>query len=323
LYEKSVDIIRQAIPLAPERVYLYGNIAYASMALQRFDDARQIIQQAHAQKLDDYFLHVYLYALTFLGGDSAGLLEQQQWFAKSPEYEKFGLSLTADTEAYSGRLAKARELNKRAIDSAIGSDSKEIAAVWYSTAAIREAAYGHAAEARNAAEAALKLAPTTQGVQDQSALAFAMIGDTVRAQSFSQDLAKRFPLDTQVRTLWLPAIQAQLALNCKQPTDAVNVLQTATPIEFGTIPFLFNISCLYPTYIRGEAYLADGNGNAAAAEFQKILDHPGIVWNCWTGSLARPGVARANALQARIYKGADADAARVRALAAYKDFLTL
>ena len=92
----------------------------------------------------------------------------------------------------------------------------------------------------------------------------------------------------------------------------------------GQIAFVANISCLYPTYIRGEAYLAAGQGKEAAAEFQKIIDHSGIVWNCWTGALAHLGVARANALQARTSAGqADADAARVRALAAYKDFLTL
>jgi hypothetical protein len=91
----------------------------------------------------------------------------------------------------------------------------------------------------------------------------------------------------------------------------------------GQIAFVANISCLYPTYVRGEAYLAAGQGSASAAEFQKIIDHSGIVWNCWTGALARLGVARANALQAKTSQGADADAARVRALAAYKDFLTL
>ena len=84
-----------------------------------------------------------------------------------------------------------------------------------------------------------------------------------------------------------------------------------------------NISCLYPAYIRGEAFLAAGQGGAAAGEFQKILDHRGIVWNCWTGALARLGVARASALQSKTSQGADADAARVRALAAYKDFLAL
>jgi hypothetical protein len=127
-----------------------------------------------------------------------------------------------------------------------------------------------------------------------------------------------------MQSLWLPTIRAQLALNHKDATTAINSLQSALPpIEYGQIVFAANLSCLYPTYIRGEAYLAAGQGNSAAAEFQKILDHSGIVWNCWTGALAHLGVARANALQSKTSQGADADAARVRALAAYKDFLTL
>ena len=131
-----------------------------------------------------------------------------------------------------------------------------------------------------------------------------------------------------MQSLWLPAIQAQLALNKKNPASALTALQAATPpLELGIVNFVSNISCLYPTYVRGEAYLAAGQGKESAAEFQKILDHSGIVWNCWTGALAHLGVARANALQSRTFQaqaqGADADAARVRALTAYKDFLTL
>src|SRR5437763_9058478 len=151
-----------------------------------------------------------------------------------------------------------------------------------------------------------------------------MAGDSARADSMAQELSKRYPLDTQVQSLWLPAIQAQLALNRKDAAPAINRLQAALlPIEYGQINFVANISCLYPTYLRGQAYLAAEKDKEAAAEFQKTLDHSGIVWNCWTGALARLGAARENALQARTSQGADADAARVRALAAYKDFLTL
>ena len=151
-----------------------------------------------------------------------------------------------------------------------------------------------------------------------------MAGEASRAESLARDLNQRFPLDTQMHSLWLPAIRAQLALNRKNPTDALTALQAAVaPIELGQILFVANLSCLYPTYVRGEAYLAAGQGNAAAAEFQQILDHSGIVWNCWTGALAHLGVARANALQAKNSQGADADAAHAEALAAYEDFLTL
>jgi hypothetical protein len=140
-----------------------------------------------------------------------------------------------------------------------------------------------------------------------------MVGDAARAELLAQDLNKRYPLDTQMQGLWLP-------LNRKDAQTAVRDLQLVQPpLEYGTIPFVANLSCLYPTYIRGEAYLAAGQGKESAAEFQKIIDHSGIVWNCWTGALAHVGLARANALQSKNSQGADADAARVRALAAYKD----
>ncbi len=189
---------------------------------------------------------------------------------------------------------------------------------------MREAAFGNATDAKQEAAQGLKLYPTSQGVEVEAAVAFAMADDTTRAESLAQDLNQRFPLDTQMQSLWLPAIQAQLALDKKSPASALTALQAASSIELGQINFVLNISCLYPVYVRGEAYLAAGQGKESAAEFQKILDHSGIVWNCWTGALAHLGVARANALQSKTFQqGADTDAARTRALAAYRDFLTL
>ncbi|MGA7931069.1 MAG: protein kinase [Candidatus Sulfotelmatobacter sp.] len=322
-YEKATESYRQGLRLAQDNVVPYGNLGNSLISLQRFDETRQIIREAQARKQDDFLLHNALYALAFLDSDSAAMAEQQQWFAGKPEYENFGLALESDTEAYGGHLSKARELTNRAVDSVIRADSKENGAIWQENAAIEQAAYGNPAEARQSAAEALKLAPMSQGVEVEAALAFAMAGDTARAESLAHDLGKRYPLDTQMQSLWLPATQAQLALDKKNPVAALNALQAASPIELGQIGFVANISCLYHVYIRGEAYLAAGQGSAADAEFQKIIDHSGIVWNCWTGALARLGMARANALQARTSQGADADAARVRALAAYKDFLTL
>jgi tetratricopeptide (TPR) repeat protein len=321
-YERAAEVTRQAMRLAPDQVFNYGNLANYTAASQRFDEARQVIHEGQARKADDFVLHNALYALAFLAADSAAMAGQQQWFAGKPE-ENIGLALASDTEAYAGHVSKARELTKRAVNSAIRADSKENGAIWQAIAAQREAAYGNPAEARQSAAEALKLDPASQGVEVEAALAFAMAGDTARAESLVQDLGKRFPLDTQMQSLWLPAIQAQLALNKKNPAAALNAPQAASPIELGQIQFVANISCLHHVYVRGEAYLAAGQGSAAAAEFQKILDHSGIVWNCWTGAQARLGVARANALQAKTSQGADADAARVRALAAYKDFLAL
>jgi len=321
-YEKAAEITRRGLRLAPDRVALYGNLTNYTLALKRFDDARQNIHEAQIRKADDFILHNALYALAFLGSDSAAMAEQQQWLAGKPEGNS-GLALASDTEAYGGHLAKARELTKRAVDFAIRADSKENGAIWQAIAAQWEAAYGNPAEARQLAAEALKLVPTSEGVEVEAALAFAMLGDAAPTESLARDLGKRFPLDTQMQLLWLPAIQAQLSLDKKNPAAALNTLQAASPIELGQINFVTNLSCLYHVYVRGEAYLADGQGGAAAAEFQKILDHGGIVWNCWTGALARLGVARANALQAKTSHGADADTARVRALAAYQDFLAL
>jgi tetratricopeptide (TPR) repeat protein len=348
-YEKGTEAHREGLRLAPDNVAPYDDLGNTLIALRRFDDARQIIQQAQGRKLDNLLLHSALYALAFLASDSPAMAEEQHWFTSQPDVENQGLSLASDTEAYTGHLGRARELTKRSVDSAIRADSKENGAIWQENAAVREAAFGNAEESKHAAAEALKLAPTSQGVEVEATLAFAMAGDAARAESLAQDLNQRFPLDTQMQSLWLPAIRAQLALDRKNPADALNELQAvALPIELGQIMFVANLSCLYPTYIRGEAYLAAGQGKEAAAEFQKIIDHSGIVWNCWTGALAHLGVARSNALQAGIATAhvgtaalgrpgeqsspaaasgesspADRDAARVRALAAYKDFLTL
>jgi DNA-binding winged helix-turn-helix (wHTH) protein len=322
-YEKSAEIAKQGLRVASDQVFLYEVLASDAMALQHFDEARQIIHEALARKLDDSFLHNDLYALAFLDADSVAMAEQQQWFAGRPEYQNFGLALASDTEAYAGHLAKARELTRRAMDSAIRTDNKENGAIWQTNSALQQAAYNNPAESRRVAAEALKLSMASPGAEAEAALALAMAGDTERAESMALDIGKGFPLDTQMQSLWLPAIQAQLALDRKNPASALNALQSALPIELGNIPFGNNISCLYPAYVRGEAYLAAGQGMAAAAEFQKILDHSGIVWNCWTGALAHLGVARANVLELKTSQGSDADAARAQALAAYKDFLTL
>jgi eukaryotic-like serine/threonine-protein kinase len=321
-YEKAAEVTKQERILAPDRLAAYDNLANDAVVLQRFDEAREIIRGAQARKMDDAIFHTDLYALAFLGANSTAMAEQQQWFAGKPE-ENWGFALAADTEAFAGHLRKARELTKRAVDSAVRADSKESGATWQAIAAQREAVYGNSAEARKIAAEALRLAPGSAGPEVEAAFAFAIVGDTERAASLAQDLGKRFPLDTQMQSLWLPAIQSQLALDRKDPAAALNIPQAGSPLELGQIVFILNASCMYPVYVRGEAYLATGQGSAATAEFQKILDHGGVVWNCWTGALAHLGVARANALEAKTSQGADADAARVRALTAYKDFLTL
>jgi tetratricopeptide (TPR) repeat protein len=311
------------VDLAPQVVTCYENLAVYFAALQRFDQTREVINEARARNLDDDSLHTLTYVIAFFDGDTAAIAREQQWFIGKPDYENEGLGLASDTEAYQGHLAKAEQLTEQAAASAVKADYKEFGAVWLAVAAHREAAFGNAPEARSKAAQALSLVPTSQGVQVETALAFAMAGDASRAESLARDLEKRFPLDTQMQSLWLPTIRAQLAMNRNDTAAALGGLQLASPIELGNVQFGVEVSCLYHVYTRGQAFLAAGQGNAAAAEFHKILDHNGIVQICWTGALARLGLARANAVESRTTQGAESDAARARSVAAYKDFLNL
>jgi serine/threonine protein kinase/Flp pilus assembly protein TadD len=322
-YEKAAGFYRQEMAASPDYEAPYVNLVNAVMALQRFKEAQSTLHEAQNRKLDAPQFRSALYALAFLNSDPAAMAQQQSWFTAHPGEEHSGLALASDTEAFAGHLNKARELTARAVDSAVHSDNKESAAIWQAIAAQREAVFGNLTEARQFASDALKLFPNSPAVQSEAALALALAGDTQQSSSLAQDLATRFPQNTQIQNLWLPALQTQIALNKKDPASAVKIPETPSPLDIGQIAFMNNISCLYPTYVHGNAHLAAGDGPSAVADFQRIIDHSGAVWTCWTGALAHLGIARANALQAKNSTGADSDAARVRALAAYKDFLAL
>ncbi len=321
-YDKTVEMNREFLRLSPDNVVGYENLAETWLAVQRLDEARETLGQAQARKLDDLDVHVYFYVLAFIANDTQARATEISWLESTPEYASHGFALESDTEAYLGHMRKARELTTQAVNAAMRTDNKENAALWRASAALREAGFGNAPEAKRSAAEALKLSPKSPGVEIEAALAYAMAGESSRAESLSQDLAKRWTLDTQMQSLWLPTIDAQLALGKKNASAAVKRLEIAKPMELAMIPFLVNVSCLYPVYVRGEAYLATGKGDAAAAEFQEILDHSGIVWNCSTAPLAKLGLARAYALKAR-GQGGDSDADRQKAIAAYRGFLTL
>ena len=323
-YPETTQMVRQAIVDDPGTTIYSGNLANYLMAQQQLAEARATIEQAHAHKLDDFIQRLALYGLDFLNNDAAGMAAQQKWLTDRPDAAMYGFAVAGDTAAYGGHLQQARELTQRAADAAIRADSKEYAGIGWEMAAVREAAFGNLAEGRKDAAAGLKLDAESQAVRAIAATALAMSGDVGQAGSIADGLNKQYPEDTQMQELWLPGIRGQMALERKDAHAAIDALKPAMPpIEYGTFSFTQNVSCMYPTYIRGQAYLAAGQGQEAAVEFQKIIDHSGIVWNCWTGALARLGVARANALETRWLTGADADVARRRALAGYKDFLTL
>jgi tetratricopeptide (TPR) repeat protein len=219
-------------------------------------------------------------------------------------------------------------LSRQAVEATLQSSQRGAAATLLAGEAIREAALGNVHGTRDFAVQALKLDPDSQGVKIETALAFASIGDKERAESLAQQAAKRRPLDTQMQSIWLPAIRGRIELTGKNPTAAIDLLQPTVRFELAaTSPcnndFCAQTSCMYSTYERGEAYLAAGRGLEAATEFQKILDHNGIVANCWTGALARLGVARSYALASRTTNGPDSQTEHLKAIASYKDFLAL
>jgi tetratricopeptide (TPR) repeat protein len=234
-----------------------------------------------------------------------------------PGFEDQLLGTQSDTQAWYGKLQNARELTRRAMDSAEHNDAKETAAAYQAELAFCEVEAGNKERARAEANAALKLAPN-HDVKAEAALALARAGDAAGAEKLAAELDKTYPLDTLVQTFWLPTTRAAIALERKDPNRAVELLKQASAIELGLIG-----APLAPAYMRGQAYLALGDGNRAAAEFQKYIDHRGVAINFPWGALARLGLARAYALEAQSPQGAEAEAARAKARAAYQDFLTL
>jgi tetratricopeptide (TPR) repeat protein len=320
-HETAINMFRQSIQLNPDSADTYGLLAYELMDMQQYEEARKTVQQAHSRSIDALLLHSSMYGLAFLKNDAPGMVAEERWLKDQPQYEDFGLALASDSEGFVGHLHNARELSWRSVAYAIQADLKERGALQYENAALREAAFGNREEAEHAAASGLEVDPASLGAGVEAALAYAIAGDNSKAESLARDLNKRFSPDTQVQSLWIPAIRAQVALNRGKPSSALEDLKSSIPIEFGNVPFSTIASCLYPTYIRGNAYLAAGQGKLAASEFQKILDHSGNVWNCWTGSLAYLGIARATALQTTTLDGADPS--HSPAISAYRDFFSL
>jgi eukaryotic-like serine/threonine-protein kinase len=206
------------------------------------------------------------------------------------------LALQADTEAFSGRLRKARELSRRAVESAQKADLSEPAAIWEGLAALREAAFGNKEEARKGADEVLRIAPDSRDAQTLAALILARAGEAQGAQKISDDLSARYISNTVMQMVWIPTIRAQTELLRQNSRGALESLAVATPYERGQLIGNLSNCCLIPIYLRGEAYLAAGQGPQAVTEFQKILDDKGVVVNCWAGSLARLGKARGQVL---------------------------
>jgi tetratricopeptide (TPR) repeat protein/tRNA A-37 threonylcarbamoyl transferase component Bud32 len=309
-YEKVMEETREALRLEPNNVVNYGNLGSASMNLNRLDEAEAVYKQAEERKLEGELLLGNRYQLAFLKGDAPQMAQLALAAMGKPGTEDYLLAFQADTEGWYGKLKNARELTRRAMDSAQHNDAKETAATYQAAAALREVESGNREQARADANAALKLAPN-RDVRAMAALGLARAGAVAEAEKLAAELDKTFPLDTLVQRYWLPTIRAGVALERKDPNRAVELLKAASAIELTTPTNLSVFLC--PVYLRGEAYLLLHDGSAAAAEFHKFIDHSGVVSNFPWGALARLGLARAYALQG--------DTAKAKA--AYQEFLTL
>lgn len=320
-YAKATEYGRKSLEFSSDSVYSYVNLTNELMGDQKLEEARKTVEVARSRKLDDYILHNALYGLAFIDQDATGMQNEVRYFVSHPAIEDVAYSLEADTAAYFGKLHQAHELTQHAIDSAIRADNKENASVWQANLALREADVGDFAAATKDAAAAHKLAPNSPDLAAEVALVAAMSGDFALADTLAKGLAKRMPLDLQMQKVWLPTVAAQIALAKKDAAGAVAQLQPHRTTDLGTTPFTANLTCLYPVYVRGQAYLANNQPAEAATEFQQIVDRSGLVWNCSTGAMSHLGLARAYALQAR---APNADPAlHEKARSAYKDFLHL
>jgi serine/threonine protein kinase/tetratricopeptide (TPR) repeat protein len=308
-YDKALVEYGEALRLEPA-IDGYSNLAGAYINLNRLDEAKAQLDQAFARKLDNGNLRTFLYILAFLQRDVPLMEQQVAWGAGKPGDEDPLLSMQSDTEAYYGRMSKANDFTRRAVDSAVRADSKETAALWQVNAALREAELGNTVPARQGVAAALGLSPG-RDVKVVAALALARTGDALRAKTLVEELEKDYPTNTILKLYWLPIINAAIELNKGNSSQAIVDLEAAAPYEFGGAGTFINY--VYPAYVRGQAYLLAHNGTAAAAEFQKLLDHQGIVDNFVTGSLAHVQLGRAYAMAGNTAK----------AKTAYQDFFNL
>ncbi|HEV2423358.1 MAG TPA: hypothetical protein VGZ29_00875, partial [Terriglobia bacterium] len=311
-YEEGISEARKAIGLNPDFAIAYYNLAVHNAYLSRFEEAEEALERAagHGLEIDEFMMLGY--DLAFLKGDSHAMEDQAARARSRSGGDSWISNHEAFALAYSGHLKQATSTSRRAVDEAQQAGQPERAALWETGAAVREALFGNALGARESALAALNFSRDRE-TEYGTAFALALSGDSSRSEALARDLEKRFPEDTTVRFSYSPTLRALLALKRREPSQAVDLLQAAVPCELGvprsSTDALFG--ALYPIYVRGLAYLAMKRGAEAAAEFQKILDHPGIVVSDPIGALSRLQLARALAL------AGDKNGART----AYQDFL--
>jgi serine/threonine protein kinase/tetratricopeptide (TPR) repeat protein len=305
-YDKAVSAAQSGLRINPESGLSHEELAEDYVRMDRLDEAKAAIQESRAMGLDPVGEHGSLYEIGFLEHDAGGMAKEVAWAAGKTQYQNQYLFMESLTAAWSGLLENSRDLTDQAVTSAQDIDRLETAGEYRAEEALHEALFGNAPQAQSDAGAALGISRGA-GVETDAALAYVLSGDAGKAQSLADDLAKRFPDATIVQYLDLPAIRAEIEIAHGNPAKAVEILQASAPYELGE-----GLACLQ-IFVRGRAYLAAHDGASAAAEFQKILDHPGVVVNDPVGALAHLEIGRAETLQGNEEK----------ARAAYQDFFSL
>jgi DNA-binding winged helix-turn-helix (wHTH) protein/tetratricopeptide (TPR) repeat protein len=310
-YEQSLDAQREALQLSPTVAKNYSNLLIAYLFLNRLDEAEAIAHQTKNRNLDSPFLHANLYLVEFLRHSAGAMQKEADEVMGKPDTEDLILYYESDTAAYSGRFAQASDLTRQATESAARAGHGGVGAAYQAEAALREALAGNLPVAKSQAKHALALS-NERDVVAIAAIALGLAGDSADATRLGDDLGKGFPENTAVHYNLLPAIRAATALQSGNAAEAIAALRASTPYELGQTAQLVSL-VLYPIYLRGDAYLAARDGESAAAEFQKILAHPGLAQNEVIGALAHLGLGRANVL---LHDS-------TRAKMEYQNFLTL
>lgn len=313
-YEKSLEEAKQVVKLEPDFSIGYLQLAFSYAFVGRFEEASNALRRAAERKLEFPTLIIQRYGLAFLKGDKQGMEREAALGRANPEVEDWMTDQEALVLAYSGHLQEARKRVRRAMDIAQRTGHHENAGLYQAGSALWEGFFGNALLAGQGATAAMKLSNGRE-VQYGAALALALAGEAGQSYALANDLEKRYREDTPTRFSYLPVVRARVALNQGKPGKAIELLQAGAVYDLGMPPssFVGFFGALYPIYIRGEAYLAAQQGAPAAAEFQKIVDHPGMMIDDPIGALARLQLGRAFILAGASAKGK----------AAYQDFLTL
>jgi eukaryotic-like serine/threonine-protein kinase len=311
-YDKAVNESTKVIKLDPDFAIGYDILAYSQESLDHIDQAEDTLQLAFGRRLEIPWLWLHRFRIAFLKADEAAMVRiaAEAPGSEAGEFE----NQEAFVFAYRGQLRQAKRMSARAAGLARQNSHQETAALWESAGALQEALLGDSANAKRSAIASLELSPDRE-VEYGSAIALAFAGDSARAETLATDLETRFPEDTSVRLNYLPTLRGLLALNHGQPLKAVELLQIATPRELGVPQSSIHgfFGALYPVYVRGEAYLTAHQGEKAAVEFRRILEHRGIVGSDPMGAVAHLQLGRA------LVSSGDNPNAKL----AYQDFLTI